>query len=377
MSEQESQQITEEPREPDITNPEVLAGEHPADVADAIEALSPEAGADVLEAMPPEAAADALEQMDEADAGEIIEDMEPAAAATALGLMALDDAADILAEMPPENRAQILRKLPEAHRAELEELLTYPPESAGGVMSPEVVALPANLTVSEAIAELRAIAPDSEQIYYTYVVDHQHRLVGVLSLRDLILAPEAACLHEILISKIVSVPATMDREEVASMLGKYGYYALPVVAEDNRLLGIVTIDDVVEILEDEATEDMQVMVGAGADERVDSPLSVTLARRLPWLMVKSGDGVHRRQRCQHVRVATGQTDGAGGADAGGGGSGGEQRCPDDGGGHSWIRDRRDAETAALGDVDPESGRRRDQWCAGRERGWVHFLAVVA
>ena len=288
MTEQDSQSKTDEPRELDITSAEALAGEHPADVADALEALPPEAGADVLEAMSPEDAADALEQMDEADAEEILGDMEPKAAATALGLMALDDAADLLAELAPESRAQILRTLPHAHRAELEELMTYPPESAGGIMSPEVVALPANLTVGEAIAELRAIAPESEQIYYTYVVDHQYRLVGVLSLRDLILAHETVCLHEILISKIVSVPATMDREEVAAMLGKYGYYALPVVADDNRLLGIVTVDDVVEIIEDEATEDMQVMVGAGADERVDSPVAMILRRRFPWLMVNLG-----------------------------------------------------------------------------------------
>ncbi|MBN2446406.1 MAG: magnesium transporter [Phycisphaerae bacterium] len=288
MTDQDIQSKVEEPREPDITHPEALAEEHPADVADALEALPPGAGADVLEAMPPEAAADALEEMDEADAEEIIEDMEPEAAATALSLMALDDAADLLAELPPENRAQILRTFPDAQRAELEDLMTYPQESAGGIMSPEVVALPANLTVADAITDLRTIAHESEQIYYTYVVDHQHRLVGVLSLRDLILAPETKCLHEIMINKIVSVPVTMDREKVASMLSKYGYYALPVVAEDNRLLGIVTIDDVVEIIEEEATEDMQVMVGAGADERVDSPLTITLRRRLPWLMVNLG-----------------------------------------------------------------------------------------
>lgn len=262
--------------------------EHPADVAEALEAMGVEAGADYLETMPPEVAADVLEEMDEEDAVEFFEDMQPRAAAAALAEMSLDDAADLLGELAATDRSEILDLLAPEHRAELEGLLRYAPESAGGIMSPEVVALPANLTVPEAIEELRRIASESEQIYYTYVVDHQHRLVGVLSLRDLLLAKGAVTLNDIMIQRIVSVPAGMDREEVAGMLSHYGYYALPVVAEDGRLLGIVTVDDVFEVLEQEATEDMQRMVGAGADERIDTPIFRTVRSRLPWLLVNLG-----------------------------------------------------------------------------------------
>ncbi len=285
MSESDDTPHTLDEQMIEVTNPAALADEHPADVADRIEALPPDEGADVLEALPPEQAADTLEEMDEEDAHLVLEDMEPAVAAKVLYLMALDDAADLLAESDAGYRARILDELPEAHRAELKGLMAYPPESAGGIMSPEASALPANLTALEAVAELRRLADELEQIYYTYVVDHQHRLVGVLSLRDLILAPETRKLHEIMQDKIVSIPVTMDREEVASMFSKYGYYALPVVAEDDRLLGIVTVDDVVEVIQEEATEDMQVMVGAGADERVDSPVWFVLRSRVPWLMV--------------------------------------------------------------------------------------------
>ena len=268
-----------------------LAEAHPADVADHIETLPPEEGADVLEAMPAEHAAEALQEMDEEDAHVYLEDMEPDVAAKFVYLMALDDAADVLAETDDAHRAEIMAFLPPAHRAELAGLMEYPPESAGGMMSPEVAALPANLTKLEAIAELQRLASELEQIYYTYVVDHQHRLVGVLSLRDLILAPETRMLHEIMREQIVSVPALMDREEVAATFSKYGFYALPVVAEDGVLLGNITVDDVVEVIQDEATEDMQMMVGAGADERVDSPLGMTMRHRLPWLAVNLCTGV--------------------------------------------------------------------------------------
>jgi len=266
-------------------DPAALAQEHPADIAEVIEALPPEEGAHVLAALPPAAAADALEQMDEEDAEEYVEELAPETAASAVGEMALDDAADLLAELPDERRAEILEKLAPEDRAQLEDLMAYPPDSAGGIMSPEVTALSQDLTVPQAIAELRRIADTSEQVYYTYVVDGAKRLVGVLSLRDLLLARETRRLRDIMIPDLVTVPATMDREEVAALLTKYGYYALPVVDAQNRLLGIVTVDDVMDVIEEEATEDMQRMVGAGADEHIESPVLLVLRRRVPWLLI--------------------------------------------------------------------------------------------
>lgn len=267
---------------------QALAREHPADVADAIEAMSVEDGAEVLAALPPEAAADALEHMDEEDAEQYVAELAPERVASAIHEMAPDDAADLLAELPAERVAEILADLDPADRSRLEALMAYPPESAGGIMSPEVTALAEDLTVAAAVDELRRIADESEQLYYTYVVDRDKRLVGVLSLRDLLVGRSTQHLRDIMISNIVSVPASMDREEVAALFTKYGYLALPVVDANRRLLGIVTVDDVVDVIQDEATEDMHRMVGAGADEHVASPVHFVLQRRVPWLLVNLG-----------------------------------------------------------------------------------------
>ena len=273
------------PTEPALDD---LIREHPADVADAIEALSATAGAEVLAALPVEAAADALEHMDEEDAEQYVAELAPQLAANAVQEMAPDDAADLLAELPPERREEILAGLDADDRAQLEQLMAYPPESAGGIMSPEVTALGEHLTVAEAVNALRRVADESEQVYYTYVVDRDNRLVGVLSLRDLLLGRSTQHLRDIMISNLVSLPASMDREDVAALFTKYGYLALPVVDEDQHLLGIVTVDDAVDVMQDEATEDMHRMVGAGADEHVASPVPFVLRRRIPWLVVNLG-----------------------------------------------------------------------------------------
>ncbi len=283
MHDVETQEPTFDPTV--LQDHEALAEVHPADVAEYLEQIEPEAAAEMLVALPAETAASVLAELDVEQAQGLLSELPPRHAATALAQMPLDDAADLAAELSSEIREAVLSALPSEHRAELEDLLTYPEETAGGLMSPEVVALRANMTANDAIVELRRIADESEQIYYSYVVDHQHRLVGVLSLRDLILAPADRQVHEFMIEKIVSVPATMDREEVAAIFRKYGYYALPVVADDSRLLGVVTVDDVISVLEEEATEDMQLMVGAGGDEHADTPVLTILRYRTPWLLV--------------------------------------------------------------------------------------------
>jgi len=273
----------------DVT-PETLVEQHPADVAAVLEELPSTQAVEVLEALPTAAAAEALEHLEDQEAEQLVGDMEPPRAAKVVAHMALDDATDVLAALPRERREQILGCMPRHERDVFEALLTYDPESAGGIMSPEVTALSADYTVEHAIAELRRMADAAEQVYYTYVVDADGKLVGVLSLRDVLLARREQKLREIMITRIVSVPHTMDREEVARTLTKYGYLALPVVDEANRLLGIVTVDDVLDVITDEATEDFQRMVGAGGDERIDSPVGLVLRRRLYWLLINLGTG---------------------------------------------------------------------------------------
>lgn len=267
---------------------EALRDEHPADIAEVIESLPTAEGAKVLSALPAETAAEALAQMHARDASGVVEDMPTEVAASRVEHMPMDDAADLLAELPEHHREQILAELPADDRERLQTLMAYAPHTAGGMMSPEVTALRADLTIPEAIARLREIADHSETVYYTYVVDDSSRLVGVLSLRDLILAPVQRTLRDIMREDVMSVPPEMDREQVAALLYKYGYYALPVVSADNHVLGIVTIDDVVDVIRAEATEDMHRMVGAGADEHIASPVAFVWRRRIPWLMLNLG-----------------------------------------------------------------------------------------
>jgi magnesium transporter len=165
------------------------------------------------------------------------------------------------------------------------QLRQYPPDSAGGIMTPDVTALPVDLTTQGAIEELRRLNETLEQMFYVYVVDKAGRLVGVLSMRDLILAKPDRKVADIMRRNVVSVPATMDQEEVARLIRKYKYLAVPVTDSRNRLLGIITVDDVVDVIQDEATEDVQKMAGAGAEERLTSPWDFSFKKRIWWLEV--------------------------------------------------------------------------------------------
>jgi magnesium transporter len=155
-------------------------------------------------------------------------------------------------------------------------------------MTTEVTALPKTYTVEQAVAELRHIHQKSGQLYYVYVVDDQRRLIGVLSMRNLVLAENSNVLETILIPNVKSVPATMDREEVARLMRSSRFLALPVVDADGRLCGLITLDDVVDVIQEEATEDVQRMFGAGAEERLTSSWQFSFSKRIWWLQVNLG-----------------------------------------------------------------------------------------
>jgi magnesium transporter len=152
-------------------------------------------------------------------------------------------------------------------------------------MTTQVTALPEDLTAEQAIAELRRLNEELEQMFYVYVVDHRGHLVGVLSMRDLILSRPERKLNRIMRLTVTSVPATMDQEEVARVMRRNKYLAMPVVDVRNRLIGLITIDDVVDVISEEATEDVQKMFGAGAEERLSSPWQFSFKKRVWWLEV--------------------------------------------------------------------------------------------
>lgn len=263
-----------------------LIEEIPANEAAAVMSeLSREQAADVAEILDPETAAHILSSMDVTDAATIIRDMESPEASTLLEHMAPDDRVDILAHVGEKLHDRLVDEMDEEHQDEVRRLEQYPSDTAGGIMTTDVTYLYEYITVDDAIGTLRKLHEELEQMFYVYVIDKRKHLVGVLSMRDLILARPDKRLRDIMIPNVRSVPATMDQEAVATIMRERRYLAMPVVDAENKLIGLITLDDVVDIMQDEVTEDVQKMFGAGAEERLSSPWHFSFRKRVGWLVV--------------------------------------------------------------------------------------------
>jgi magnesium transporter len=256
-----------------------------ADGATVLNNLSSERAADVAEYLDPQTAGRILAQMDPNQAASVISGMETPEASMVLQSMDPDDRVDVLEHVTGKLHDELLLEMDAVEAAEVRNLEQYPPDTAGGIMTTEVTALYEHLTVENAITTLRRLNEELEQMFYVYVIDSRKHLVGVLSMRDLIFARPDSRLRQIMIPNVRSVPATMDQEEVAKLVRKFGYLAVPVVDELGRLLGLITLDDVVDVLQEEATEDVQKMFGAGAEERLSSPWQYSFRKRIWWLEV--------------------------------------------------------------------------------------------
>jgi len=216
---------------------------HPADLATIIDQLTPRDRAGVLASLDDEAVADAMEEMEPETQVDVLEDLEPARAADILEEMSPDDAADLIADLSDESKAEILPLMERDEAEEVEELLSYPEDSAGGLMTTEYVAIPASLTATETIDRLRELEPDAETIYYVYVLDDDGKLVGVLSLRDLIVAQPDSPIRDVMIREPKAVNVNADQDDVAEVVAHYNLLAVPVVDDDGAMMGIVTVDD--------------------------------------------------------------------------------------------------------------------------------------
>jgi magnesium transporter len=219
---------------------------HPADIAEILTDLAAHERATMFRTLDAETAADALAEVDDPRIQtQLLETVSPDHAADILEEMPPDEAADLLGELPQETSTALLRKMEVEEAQDVRELLTYPADTAGGMMTTEFVALPADLTVDETFARLRTIAPEVENIYYVFVVDADGRLVGVLSMRHLILAQPTTLLRDIMIPDPARVHHTDSRDTVAEIVEKYDLLALPVVDDSDALIGMITVDDVV------------------------------------------------------------------------------------------------------------------------------------
>jgi CBS domain-containing protein len=219
---------------------------HPSDLADILEDLAPRDRAGVLAALDNEAVADAMEEMEPDTQVDVLEDLAPERAADILEEMSPDDAADLVADLDQDTRDEILSHMEADEAEEVQELLGYPEDSAGGIMTTAFIALEEHLTAADAIDRLRDLEPDAETIYYIYVTDENDHLTGVLSLRDLIVAQPDARIRDFMINEPVAVGALAGQDEVAEVVAHYNLLAVPVVDDEERLVGIVTVDDAID-----------------------------------------------------------------------------------------------------------------------------------
>ncbi|MGB2717697.1 MAG: magnesium transporter [Vicinamibacterales bacterium] len=196
-----------------------------------------------------------------------------------------DDAAAIIDHLPNELSAAVLELIQKRPAgADVGELLEYAEQTAGRIMNPKVFALSEDVTASEAITALQG-SRDVEMVFYLYVIDVRRHLVGVVSLRRLLLVPPTTPLKRIMTTDLISVRADMDQEEVARQVASYNLLAIPVVDEENKLVGVITVDDVIDVIKDEATEDVYRLAGVAGDDRVFTKASESLRKRLPWLVI--------------------------------------------------------------------------------------------
>jgi magnesium transporter len=266
---------------------------HPADIAWVLSNLTPEERHNVFNIVAQtELVGEIISELDQSIMLELVDDLTPQFMVTVLQKMASDDAADLLEALTDEVADKIREFMAADDREEVDELMQYHPETAGGLMSPDFMSLNEDISVGDAIKMIQERGEDMEMVFYLYIVRENDLLAGVLSLRELLMHPPYRLLKNIMNHKVISVSTETDQEEVAHMVSRYNILAVPVVNHANKLLGIVTVDDVIDVIRKEATEDFFQMAGAGKDDEILLKSTKDNAiTRAPWLMASWIGGV--------------------------------------------------------------------------------------
>lgn len=264
-----------------------LEDQNVADIATLMEKLEAEDMLRVYRILPKDLAADVFSYLEVESQQSVINSMSDKEAAGVIDNLMADDAVDFLEEMPANVVEKLLENANPDTRQAINQLLRYPEDSAGSIMTVEYVSLKENLTVNQAIERIRTVGLDSETINICYVLDAQRKLVGTVALRYLLLSQGDEIIGDIMHENVISVHTLMDQEQVAAQFKKYDFTAMPVVDNENRMVGIITVDDIVDILEEETTEDMEKMAAIVPSDKPYMRTSVgeTYKKRIPWLLL--------------------------------------------------------------------------------------------
>lgn len=273
---------------------ELLEEYHIIDIFDIMKYLDEDMKVKLFEVLPIDMAASILEESDVEFFSSILSKIDIEYRRNILELMSLDDMADILSQLEEKERYEVMELLSQEDADDIKELLIYEEESTGGIMTTGYIEINKDMTAKDAIEHMRKNAQDAETIYYIYVVDNEDRLVGVLSLRELITARDSSIVEDLMSENIISVYVDEDREEAVRLVSKYDLIAIPVIDREHKLKGIITVDDIIDVMEEEATEDMYKFAGTSEQEREvvekvnptpKEQILSSVRARIPWLII--------------------------------------------------------------------------------------------
>ncbi|WP_207532553.1 magnesium transporter [Desertivirga arenae] len=267
----------------------LLTEYHASEIAILFESLSQEEREHIINVLPSEIASEVISEMDyESHPEKILENLAPEKRSEIMEELDYDDATDIISQLPQEQQDKILDGLDAEDASHIRTLLNYPEDSAGGLMNTEVLKVNSSLTKKEALDEIIRLSEEMEEFYTINVVDNSNKLVGIVSLKDIIKSRYTVHIRELVNDDFVFVRADTDQEEVAKLLSQYNLTSIPVVDDEMHLLGRITFDDVIDVLQEENTEDILKISGVSEDEELSGNWKEAVKSRLPWLVLNLG-----------------------------------------------------------------------------------------
>lgn len=269
---------------------DVLEYVHPEDILDVVR-LFEEQKTEILKRLPLKIIPNIIDQAEDEEKYNLLKSFPDDIQNGIINEMASDELADLLGSISPKAATKLLSKVNRDDLEEIKDLLKYDPDTAGGIMATEFIAIRETMSIDETLKYLQKEAPDAETAYYVYVLDDNETLKGIISLRDIVTSNFDVKIYDVMNENVVSVPVDMDQEEVSLVFQKYGFLTIPVVDANEKMLGIVTIDDIISIVQEESTEDIYLLGGLSEGERVEDGLIASVKKRLPWLLVNLGTAI--------------------------------------------------------------------------------------